>query len=97
MPSAWGTSEECSTETLKPIKLSAGKRQSAVPSAWLTAGSKEKQRVTAAGTRLITDMSADVAGSGLCPVTKQPMVRMFANGHPCLVSMDAMVCLPTKD
>jgi len=86
-PSAWGSNPK--------QKLTAAQQSvnSSVPSAWLTAGT----RVEAAGTRLITDMSADVVGQGLCPVTKQPMVKMYANGHPCMVSMDAMVCLPIKD
>lgn len=43
------------------------------------------------------DMSEDVAGKGLCPVTKQPMVPMFANGHAVLVGMESKIVLPVKD
>lgn len=61
-----------------------------LPKAWTEAGSKTKVNAR-------VDMSEEVAGAGLCPVTKKPMVRMFANGHPVLVSMDARVVLPVKD
>lgn len=62
-----------------------------LPKAWLDAGTKKTQ------VNARVDMSEEVAGAGLCPVTKKPMVRMFANGHPVLVSMDARVVLPVKD
>lgn len=43
------------------------------------------------------DMSAEIAGQGLCPACKTPMEPMLANGHSVLVCMDDRIALPVKD
>lgn len=77
-----------------------------MPKSWtqLTASKATRKTQTASTVKVqhrnpvyAMDMSEDVAGRGLCPVTKQPMVPMFANGHPVLVGMESKIVLPVKD
>jgi hypothetical protein len=48
-------------------------------------------------TRARVDMSADVAGAGLCPECRKPMDRAFANGIPVLRCMDCRIAIPEPD
>lgn len=43
------------------------------------------------------DMSADVAGKGLCPVCKQPMEEGFADGQPVRFCREDLVTLPLSN
>jgi hypothetical protein len=43
------------------------------------------------------DMSAEVAGKGLCPECRQPMTASHANGIPVLVCEDHRIALPVAD
>lgn len=43
------------------------------------------------------DMSADVAGAGLCPECKKPMKASHANGIPGLMCADHRIFIPKKD
>lgn len=73
-----------------------------VPRAWLEAGNKasRKQDSTLAKKESIlarVDMSAEIAGQGLCPACKRPMEPMVASGHSVLVCLDDRIAIPTKD
>jgi len=43
------------------------------------------------------DMSAEVAGAGLCPDCREPMIPSHANGHPVLSCTACRIVIPTKD
>lgn len=43
------------------------------------------------------DMSAEVAGAGLCPDCRKPMIPSHANGHPVLSCTACRIVIPTKD
>ncbi len=43
------------------------------------------------------DMSAEVAGLGLCPECKQPMVKSMANGHEVWACHSDRIAIPTPD
>lgn len=43
------------------------------------------------------DMSAEVAGAGLCPECKSPMKSGFANGEPILYCLEHRIAIPTAD
>jgi hypothetical protein len=43
------------------------------------------------------DMSAEVAGAGLCPECRKPMERSHANDIPVLRCLDCRIALPTPD
>lgn len=43
------------------------------------------------------DMSAEVAGAGMCPECRTPMVKMMANGHPVLTCMNDRITIPIQD
>jgi hypothetical protein len=43
------------------------------------------------------DMSAEVAGEGLCPDCRQPMKECFANSHPVLACPNCRIVIPVKD
>ena len=40
------------------------------------------------------DMSAEVAGSGLCPECRKPMVKAYANEIPVLSCNDCRIAIP---
>lgn len=61
-----------------------------MPKAWIEASNKSKVKAK-------VDMSAEVAGAGLCPVSGKPMEQMFANGHPVLCSMSERIVLPVRN
>lgn len=60
-----------------------------MPKAWLQAGA---QKVTAR-----IDMSAEVAGKGLCPECRQPMHPAIVNGHASIVCDADRIVLPVPD
>lgn len=43
------------------------------------------------------DMSAEVAGAGLCPDCRKPMIPSHANGHPVLSCTACRIVIPVKD
>ena len=43
------------------------------------------------------DMSAEVAGAGLCPECRKPMTRSTASGIPILVCMEDRIAIPIAD
>jgi hypothetical protein len=43
------------------------------------------------------DMSAEVAGAGLCPECKEPMEHSHANGIPVLICREHRIAIPTAD
>lgn len=43
------------------------------------------------------DMSAEVAGQGMCPECRKPMVLMMANGHPVHTCMEDRITIPVQD
>jgi hypothetical protein len=48
-------------------------------------------------TRARIDMSADVAGAGLCPECRKPMERSHANGFPVLTCDEHRIAIPMPD
>jgi hypothetical protein len=60
---------------------------------------KVKQEATAAKSQVKArvDMSAEVAGAGLCPDCRKPMVPSHANGHPVLSCTACRIVIPVKD
>lgn len=61
-----------------------------MPSGWVNAGIKKEVKAK-------LDMSAEVAGQGLCPECKKPMTKMLANGHEVVVCHEDRIALPLKD
>lgn len=47
--------------------------------------------------RARVDMSAEVAGAGLCPDCRKPMIPSHANGHPVLSCTACRIVIPVKD
>lgn len=43
------------------------------------------------------DMSAEVAGKGLCPECHKPMAMSHANGYPVLVCDEHRIAIPVPD
>lgn len=43
------------------------------------------------------DMSAEVAGAGLCPECRKPMENSHANGIPVLICRDHRIAIPAAD
>lgn len=66
-----------------------------MPKAWLQAGVKKVEASAKVVARI--DMSAEVAGAGLCPECKKPMERSFANGIDCFVCHPDRIAIPTAD
>lgn len=62
-----------------------------LPKAWIQAGAP-KEKVTAR-----IDMSAEVAGKGLCPECRGQMVSAYANGHKVLVCDEDRIVIPVVD
>lgn len=70
-----------------------------IPQAW-TASTKKVAAVTAASGKKVTariDMSAEVAGKGLCPDCRKPMSISHAAGHEVLACNPCRIVIPTKD
>lgn len=86
--------------------------QPKVPKAWLTAGTK-KPELRGANQCFATidelglfdptkvtariDMSAEVAGAGLCPDCRKPMDKAFANGIEVFVCHPDRIAIPVAD
>lgn len=72
-----------------------------MPAAFLTASAtiSEKQTKLEAKTKAIAriDMSAEVAGAGLCPECGRPMEHSNANGIPVLICEEHRIALPAPD
>lgn len=73
-----------------------------IPAAFLTASANvsDKQKKVEASTAKVVariDMSADVAGAGLCPECRKPMERSHANGFPILVCDEHRIAIPIPD
>lgn len=43
------------------------------------------------------DMSAEVAGAGMCPECRKPMVLMQASGHQVYTCMEDRITIPVQD
>lgn len=65
------------------------------PKAFVNAGVKKEPVAEQVTARI--DMSADVAGAGLCPECKQPMEKTHANGMPVLACQPCRITIPIKD
>ena len=61
------------------------------PSAWLVTAKKEPE---AKKIESRIDMSADVAGQGLCPECKVPMEEVYAGGNPMWACAKDRITLP---
>lgn len=73
-----------------------------IPAAFLTASanvSDKQKKVEASSAKVVAriDMSADVAGAGLCPECRKPMERSHANGFPILVCDEHRIAIPIPD
>ena len=75
-----------------------------IPQAFLNASatkSETKAKLeTKASTQKVTariDMSAEVAGAGLCPECKKPMQPCIANDIPVLICQEHRIVIPTPD
>lgn len=65
-----------------------------------TKSEADAKRVQASAVKKVTariDMSAEVAGAGLCPECRQPMTASHANGIPVLVCEEHRIALPVPD
>lgn len=72
-----------------------------MPQAWTNAGAgpatAPATRVGAAKVEARIDMSAEVAGCGLCPDCRKPMVIMSAGPVETNTCMDCRISLPLAD
>jgi cytochrome c553 len=73
-----------------------------IPAAFITANatvSDASKKVQAAASKVQAriDMSADVAGAGLCPECHKPMERSHANGFPILTCDEHRIAIPIPD
>jgi len=74
-----------------------------IPAAFITANatvSDASKKVQAAAAKKVEgriDMSADVAGAGLCPECHRPMERSHANGFPVLTCDEHRIAIPIPD
>ena len=69
-----------------------------IPQAYSSAGSPvQPTRVGATKVEARIDMSAEVAGQGLCPDCRKPMVEMEAGPCTTLTCMSCRIALPTAD
>jgi hypothetical protein len=66
---------------------------SKLPRAWLVAGSEKTETKVSAR----VDMSADVAGKGLCPECRNPMEVVMAGGNKVWACVADRISLPMPD
>ena len=66
-------------------------------SATKTEARKKVEAKAPAEVKARVDMSAEVAGAGLCPDCRKPMIPSHANGHPVLSCTACRIVIPTKD
>lgn len=78
--------EASATVSEKKARIAASLQPSVPPDL----GSKAK-------TEARIDMSAEVAGAGLCPECREPMVKSTANGIPVLICETHHIAIPVKD
>jgi len=64
-----------------------------------TVSEKKIQVQATAPTKTVAriDMSAEVAGAGLCPECRTPMEAASANGIPVLICKSHRIAIPTPD
>ncbi len=72
-------------------------KQFKVPQAWLQAGVKPSETKSATKVSARVDMSAEVAGQGLCPDCRRPMEDGIANEHEVHVCHDCRIAIPKVD
>lgn len=65
------------------------------PKAWTQAGTKKVEASTKVTARI--DMSAEVAGAGLCPECRRPMEEGYANGVLVKVCHADRIAIPMPD
>ena len=63
-----------------------------MPSSWVTAKATQPKEVQAK-----IDMSAEVAGRGLCPECRQPMVLAYAGTNPMHICAQDRIAMPIPD
>lgn len=71
-----------------------------IPEAFRNASASKTETVAKAARKAVTariDMSADVAGAGLCPECRKPMERSHANGIPVLTCDMHRIAIPIPD
>jgi hypothetical protein len=73
-----------------------------IPQAFVQASatvSEKTKKVNASSSKVEgrIDMSADVAGAGLCPECHKPMERSHANGIPILTCDEHRIAIPVPD
>ncbi len=77
------------------------KTAAVIPKAFQTATvtrTEAKAKVQAkTQTKARIDMSAEVAGAGLCPECRKPMERSHANGFPVLICEEHRIAIPMPD
>jgi hypothetical protein len=67
-----------------------------LPAAFITASaSAKKEKPVKTEARI--NMSADVAGAGLCPECHKPMELSHANGHAVLTCDEHRIAIPVPD
>lgn len=66
-----------------------------MPEAFVTAGEKAKESTEKVEARI--NMSAEVAGAGLCPECQKPMERSHANGIAILTCDAHRIAIPMED
>lgn len=67
------------------------------PQAFTQAGTSPQTKETSKAVTARIDMSADVAGAGLCPECRKPMERSHANGIPVLTCDAHRIAIPIPD
>ena len=65
-----------------------------IPKTFIEAGSKQTASVAV---KARIDMSAEVAGLGLCPECKKPMTKAFASGIPVHICQEHRIAIPVQD
>ncbi|EMI5828533.1 TPA: hypothetical protein ACP7Q5_004995 [Escherichia coli] len=71
-----------------------------LPQSFIRAGVTRTQIAAAAATNKVEariNMSADVAGAGLCPECRKPMERSNANGFPVMICEAHRIAIPMPD
>jgi hypothetical protein len=73
-----------------------------IPAAFMTASAtvsdkQKKIEASSAKVQARIDMSADVAGNGLCPECRKPMERSHANGFAVLTCDEHRIAIPIPD
>jgi hypothetical protein len=81
------------------MKLKFGENKHVVPAAFVETEPKAKTKAAANNRAVVAriDMSADVAGAGLCPECRKPMERSHANGIPVMTCDEHRIAIPLPD